>query len=172
MIHREEEYRKADLIITVFREKTGYDPFYKADLRTKPHVEYRQMMMYLLRQFTDLSFSEIGMLWKTKNGEGKNHATVLYACNRMQNLIEVHDRKVIYMYSSCYKSIKEKLNLIDFDKKTVTDQISDLKKLNIKLINREIERKGQYERLVYQLRTIPNRYKKFLKNVEILHNAE
>jgi len=172
MIHREEEYRKADLIITIFREKIGYDPFYKADLRKRPHVEYRQMMMYLLRQFTDLSFSEIGMLWKTKNGEGKNHATVLSACRRIQNLIEVHDRRVIYMYGSCYKSIKEKLNLIDFDKKTVTDQISELRKLNIKLINREIERKGQYERLVYQLRTIPNRYKKFLKNVEILHNAE
>ncbi len=50
--------------------------------RTKTVALPRQVAMYLLRQFTDLSLVEIGRLFG-----GRDHSTVLYACVKVAGLI-------------------------------------------------------------------------------------
>ena len=50
--------------------------------RTKTLAMPRQVAMYLLRQFTGLSLVEIGRLF-----EGRDHTTVLYACNKIGGLL-------------------------------------------------------------------------------------
>ena len=51
----------------------------KAKKRTKEVANARQIAMYLIRQFTNLSLSEIG-----KGFGGKDHATVIYACRQVE----------------------------------------------------------------------------------------
>ncbi len=51
----------------------------KSKKRTKEVANARQVAMYLSKQFTSLSLSEIG-----KNFGGKDHATVLYACKQIE----------------------------------------------------------------------------------------
>jgi chromosomal replication initiator protein len=51
----------------------------KAKKRTKEIALPRQIAMYLSKQLTNLSLSDIG-----KNFGGKNHATVIYACKQIE----------------------------------------------------------------------------------------
>jgi chromosomal replication initiator protein len=51
----------------------------KAKKRTKEVALPRQIAMYLSKQLTNLSLSDIG-----KNFGGKNHATVIYACKQIE----------------------------------------------------------------------------------------
>jgi chromosomal replication initiator protein len=51
----------------------------KAKKRTKEVANARQIAMYLAKQFTNLSLSEIG-----KGFGGKDHATVIYACRQVE----------------------------------------------------------------------------------------
>jgi chromosomal replication initiator protein len=52
----------------------------KSRKRTKEIAMPRQVAMYLCKQLTDSSLSDIG-----KNFGGKDHATVIYACRQMEN---------------------------------------------------------------------------------------
>lgn len=52
----------------------------KSKKRTKEIAIPRQVAMYLCKQFTDSSLSEIG-----KNFGGKDHATVIYACRQIED---------------------------------------------------------------------------------------
>jgi chromosomal replication initiator protein len=51
----------------------------KARKRTKGIAQPRQIAMYLARELTELSLSDIG-----KNMGGKDHATVIYACKQVE----------------------------------------------------------------------------------------
>jgi len=51
----------------------------KAKKRTKEVALPRQIAMYLSKQLTNLSLSDIG-----KNFGGKDHATVIYACKQVE----------------------------------------------------------------------------------------
>jgi len=51
----------------------------KAKKRTKEVALPRQIAMYLSKQLTNLSLSDIG-----KNFGGKDHATVIYACKQIE----------------------------------------------------------------------------------------
>jgi chromosomal replication initiator protein len=51
----------------------------KAKRRTKDIALPRQIAMYLAKQTTNCSLSEIG-----KNFGGKDHATVIYACRQIE----------------------------------------------------------------------------------------
>lgn len=55
----------------------------KSQKRNKNFVLPRQIVMYLLRNLTNLSYPDIGM-----EIGGKDHSTVIYANNKIKNLIE------------------------------------------------------------------------------------
>jgi chromosomal replication initiator protein len=52
----------------------------KAKKRTREIATPRQIAMYLSKQLTNLSLSDIG-----KNFGGKDHATVIYACKQIED---------------------------------------------------------------------------------------
>ena len=52
--------------------------------RTHSVVQPRQVAMYLLRQFTELSLAEVGALFG-----GRDHTTVIYACERIAERLNV-----------------------------------------------------------------------------------
>lgn len=58
----------------------------KARKRTKEIANARQMAMYLAKQLTPLSLSEIGRLFG-----GKDHATVIYACKQVEQKRQKED---------------------------------------------------------------------------------
>ena len=81
----------------------------------------RQMAMYYIRKNINLSFHQIGKLFK-----GKNHATVIHACRTMENLIEVDSEIRGYdrdLSDKC--SDLSKLNNGDLDKYRLIDTISN-----------------------------------------------
>jgi len=59
----------------------------KSKSRTKKLVVPRQIAMYLCREFTDESLPEIG-----KKFGGRDHSTVIHACNKIKSDIEVNTR--------------------------------------------------------------------------------
>jgi len=59
----------------------------KSKSRTKKLVGPRQIAMFLCREFTDESLPEIG-----KKFGGKDHSTVIHACNKIKKEIEVNTR--------------------------------------------------------------------------------
>jgi chromosomal replication initiator protein len=74
----------------------------KAKKRTKEIANARQMAMYLIKQHTSLSLSEIGKLFG-----GKDHATVIYACKQIEEKRQKDEnfRKIL---ESIVKKILEK----------------------------------------------------------------
>src|SRR5262249_5773394 len=81
--------------ITVEQVLAAVAEFYKVDLadltgrsRNKEVVGPRQMAMYLLREETDASLPQIGDLLG-----GRDHTTVIYAYDKMSELIETDDQR-------------------------------------------------------------------------------
>lgn len=72
------------LIIGVINRRFGLS---KHDLRSprrdKPLVDYRHMAMYLAREFTPYSLSQIGRAFG-----GRDHTSVMHGIDRMKRLIE------------------------------------------------------------------------------------
>jgi chromosomal replication initiator protein len=55
-------------------------PILLGDRRTEPAVLYRQVAMFLCRQLTSLSLTEVGALF------GRHHTTVLHAENKIHRV--------------------------------------------------------------------------------------
>lgn len=70
-----------DLVCSHFNIKLG---LIHTASRKREIVQARQVAMYLAKQHTDMSFSQIGILIGKKN-----HATVLHACKTVKNQLEV-----------------------------------------------------------------------------------
>ena len=97
--------------ITVEQVLTVVADFYRVDLsdltgrsRNKEIVLPRQMAMYLLREETGASLPQIGELLG-----GRDHTTVMYAHDKMGELIETDDtrrREVLTIRERLYKQIK------------------------------------------------------------------
>jgi chromosomal replication initiator protein len=77
-----------------------------ADTRVQNVVLARHLIMYFARKYTSFSLSEIG-----KKLGGKDHATVIYACNRIEKMI-LNEPEI----QSLVNSITEELNLATFSK--------------------------------------------------------
>jgi chromosomal replication initiator protein len=54
--------------------------------RRQELVRARHVAMYLCRKLTDLSFEAIGLRFA-----GRDHSTVVHACNRIQDALDVED---------------------------------------------------------------------------------
>ncbi|MCX8069119.1 MAG: chromosomal replication initiator protein DnaA, partial [Thermodesulfovibrionales bacterium] len=73
----------------------------KAKKRTKEIAFARQLAMYICKNLTNLSLSEIG-----KNFGGKDHATVIYACKQIGERIKT-DEQFSRMVETIIRKIKE-----------------------------------------------------------------
>ncbi|MDI6801211.1 MAG: chromosomal replication initiator protein DnaA [Thermodesulfovibrionales bacterium] len=81
LISREDRPVTVELIQKVVCEYFGIKTQdIKARKRTKEIANARQIAMYLSKQYTHLSLSEIG-----RNFGGKDHATVIYACKQVED---------------------------------------------------------------------------------------
>ncbi|MDX9715348.1 MAG: chromosomal replication initiator protein DnaA [Dissulfurispiraceae bacterium] len=80
LITEEDKPVTADLILKTVCEICGQKPVdIKSRKRTKEVANARQIGMYVTKQLTQLSLSEIGRFFG-----GKDHATVIYACNQIE----------------------------------------------------------------------------------------
>ena len=73
-------------------------PELKTKCREREFVKVRQITMYFLREFTTLSLARIGGFYN------RNHATVLYACNQVNNLYDT-DKKYRYEIDEIRKNL-------------------------------------------------------------------
>jgi chromosomal replication initiator protein len=69
--------------------------------RTKAVVFPRQLAMYLAREMTEFSTTEVGIEFG-----GKDHTTVMYACQRIENMIKT-DSTIEPIIQNIKRSIKE-----------------------------------------------------------------
>ena len=85
----------------------------------------RQMAMYYIRKNIEISYQEIGKLFKTNGNKGKNHATIIHACRTIENLIEFDSEIKTYNkdLSERCKRIS-KLDKFDLDKYNLIKDIS------------------------------------------------
>jgi chromosomal replication initiator protein len=77
----------------------------------------RHISMFFCKEYTELSLSGIGKHFKGRNGDYKDHSTVLFAINRVKEQVEI------------YKRFRDTVNKID----------DLLKKENEKQIQNEFE---------------------------------
>jgi len=73
----------------------------KSNKKLKEFVEPRQIAMYLIRNYTELSFPEIG----DKFG-GKDHSSIIYAVNKVKKNLET-DEKLEKILNNIIKMIKK-----------------------------------------------------------------
>jgi chromosomal replication initiation ATPase DnaA len=85
----------------------------------------RQMAMYYIRKNIEISYQEIGKLFKTNGNKGKNHATIIHACRTIENLIEFDSEiKTYNKYLSEHCKRISKLDEFDLDKYNLIKDIN------------------------------------------------
>jgi len=86
-VHAEPESTSPERIVAVVAERFNVKPeAMMGPRRTQTVAQPRQVAMYLMRQLTDLSLSEIGRVFG-----GRDHSTVLYACNQVGRRMHAED---------------------------------------------------------------------------------
>jgi len=84
-VHPEPDQLAPERILTTVAEAYGVRPDAMCGRRrTHSVVQPRQIAMYLLRQFTELSLTEVGALFG-----GRDHTTVIYACERVAERLNI-----------------------------------------------------------------------------------
>jgi hypothetical protein len=119
------------------------------------------MTMLLLRNFAkNLSLADIGQVFK------KDHATALHAVRTMRNLIET-DVRLQTQYISLRNKIVAEIGI----EGEVEDPISKIKRHNIRLIHRDISRRGILIEVKKELEYFPEAYRnKIEKHIEACLN--
>ena len=146
--------------------KEVVEHYYQIKLNEKtrrfPYVEARAVYFKLVRDNSHLSFSKIGMPF------GKDHTTVLYLCNKIQDWMET-DKNFLATYhliQSAYEKIlelKPKLVEEDLYSKIVEDNDYKIKDINLEN-QKEIERlKKEKESLKKIILTERSKRKKYEK---------
>ncbi len=64
-------------------------------IQVQEKVIVRQLIMYYLRKYTNLSLPAIGRKFKGRNGDGFNHATVIFGIQQINDLIDTRDREMV-----------------------------------------------------------------------------
>jgi len=84
-VHPEPDQLAPERIVTTVAEAYGVRPDALCGRRrTHSVVQPRQIAMYLLRQFTELSLAEVGALFG-----GRDHTTVIYACEKVAERLNI-----------------------------------------------------------------------------------
>lgn len=109
-IYTEENNKKIEILLEVINNYTGFDILKRPTLRERRLTEARSMFMYIARNNTDFTLSDIGNLWKTKNYKGKDHATVMYQQRRIQNLLDVKDPYIVKFYKEAFSIFKMRVS--------------------------------------------------------------
>ena len=94
----------------------------------------RQMAMYYIRKNIEISYQEIGKLFKTNGNKGKNHATIIHACRTIENLIEF-DSEIKTYNKDLSERCKRISKLDEFD----LDKYNLIKDINIILNDLDID---------------------------------
>ena len=94
----------------------------------------RQMAMYYIRKNIEISYQEIGKLFKTNGNKGKNHATIIHACRTIENLIEFDSEIKTYN-----KDLSERCKRISKLDKFDLDKYNLIKDINIILNDLDID---------------------------------
>lgn len=92
----------------------GFDKIF-ANHRKRETIEARYLIFYLIRRYTKLSYSDIGKVSKAFHIERNyNHATVLHACNRVQDRVSIEKmyRYQVHMYCTQIETSFAKKNEI------------------------------------------------------------
>jgi len=162
MIILENEYKKANLIMDIVKDKTKIDPLNNPHCRIKKLSDTRTLSIYMMRKYTKLSFQQIGLMWETKNYKGKNHATILHNTRKAEILMDSKfgDINFIRMHAVCKYEYNKLLPILKFDKVVEEDSILELKLFNAKLVQREIYRKAQVIDILNAIRYIPDAHRK------------
>ncbi len=157
--------RKKEAIISICEKyMKPHDIFENMNRRRRPDVQRRQLVMYLLKEFTDMPYVDIGAVFK------KDHATAVFGCRQMEIFVKDKDCFIPIirsLYLQIRKDILKIIGNIDNPEETLEEELLRCKTLNYRLIQREIYRR---ERMIYfksQLRYIPDRYsKRIIKFIE------
>ena len=149
--------RRKDAIIAVCEKyMKPHNVFENMKRRHRPDVQMRQLVMYLLKEFTDMPFLDIGTVFK------KDHATAVHACKQME--IFVKDKKFFdpnlrALYIQIRKDVLEIIGEVDDElEETLEEELLRLKSFNRKLIEREMYRKERMILFKSQLKYIPDTY--------------
>ena len=72
------DQNKVDMIKEVVISEIKIDPFKNVKCRKRRLADARTLAMKLIRQYTKLSYEEIGEFWKSGSYRGKNHASIMH----------------------------------------------------------------------------------------------
>lgn len=129
-----------DLVIKIVNSYVHTDVRKNTTTREKKYVEPRQLAMYFLYQYTDLSVSGVGKMF------GKHHATVLHALKCIPDFIQF-DEKLRKLFVSIRSNLlKNSHTMKQYSTQTrfqsIADDLTETKRLNAKLIHRAINLKA------------------------------
>ena len=132
--------------------------------RHRPDVQMRQLVMYLLKEFTEMPFLDIGTVFK------KDHATAVHACKQMEIFVKdkkFFDPKLRALYIQIRKDVLAIIGEVDELEETLEEELLRIKSFNRKLIEREMHRRERMILFKSQLQYIPDRYsKRIIKFIE------
>ena len=126
-------------------------------LRLRANVEARMFYFLLCRSLTKLPLAAIGMTISPR----KDHATVLYACNTLTNLMK-HDKRMAFAYEDMYNIAQKALGGADnymYSYEEQTAKIQELQEKNRILVRQNseiIKRLNIFEKTL-------NNHKRYLK---------
>lgn len=105
-MYTEENNKKIEILLQVINKYSGFNILKRPTLRERRLTDARSVFMYIARNNTDLTLSDIGSLWKTKDYKGKDHSTVMHQERRIQNLLDIKDADVVKFYNDTLKIYK------------------------------------------------------------------
>jgi hypothetical protein len=106
--YKVEETRKIEILIDLVTNQTGVDILRIPKKRYRSLTDSRAIFMYLARKNTKYSLADIGLVFKTSDYRGKDHATVLHQFKKIKNFLDVKDPQVVNLIAKCDKLFEQK----------------------------------------------------------------
>ena len=151
--YRVEERRKIEILVDLVTKETGINILRIPKKRYRGLADSRAVFMYLARRKTRYSLADIGLLFKTSDYKGKNHATVLHQSNKIQNFLDVEDPHMVNLISKCEKLFKQKCIdegiKIQGEKKLAKSEVKKAIKYKAYCLHSRITMRGRLNSKVY-----------------------
>lgn len=101
-------------ILETYADYKRYNTPRKNGKRNRELVETRALYMYVLHNFTGLSLSKIGELFKDTKGRPKNHATVLHSVKNFLPVYSVYNGGIRQMYENILVQVNKNLEILGY----------------------------------------------------------